>query len=109
MSVILECQPGDEVVCIEEFHASPEGESFAWDTSRHFHVGERLRYVSSRQDPRHQDRPNGWLVIFEAVDNKRYAATQTYFVTDECWQRIKRYFARRLLRDPRRKQVRPGP
>ena len=44
MSVILECQAGDEFVCIQEFHASPEGEGFSWDTSRHFQVGDRLLY-----------------------------------------------------------------
>src|SRR5437899_1376970 len=44
MSVILECQPGDEFVCIQEFHCSPDGEAFSWDTSRRFRVGERLRY-----------------------------------------------------------------
>jgi hypothetical protein len=105
MSVILECQPGDEFVCIQAFHASPDGESFSWDTCRHFRVGERLRYLDSKRDPRWADRPNGWLVVFEATDGKRYAAIQTYFVTEDCWQRIKKVLARRLLREPGRKRT----
>jgi hypothetical protein len=93
MSVMLECQPGDEFVCIQEFHASPEGEGFSWDTSRQFRVGERLCYVGFRQDPNLKDHPSGWLVVFEAADGKRYAGTQTYFVTEECWQGIESFFA----------------
>src|SRR5205085_3857527 len=92
MSVILECQPGDALVCIQEFHASPEGEGFAWATSRQFQVGERLRYLGSQQDPHFRDRPNGWQVRFEAGDGKHYAATQTYFVTEECWRGIEAVF-----------------
>lgn len=102
MSVLLNCQPGDEIVCIEAFHASPDGESFSWDTSRRFRVGERLLFVGARQDPHFKDGPNGWHVIFEVTGGKRYAAVQTYFVTDDCWARVKRYFARRLLREPKR-------
>jgi hypothetical protein len=106
MSVILECQPGDEFVCIQEFHASPDGEGFSWDTNRHFRIGERLRYLGCKQNPRFADRPNGWMVEFEAADGKHYSATQTYFVTEECWQRIKKVLARRLLREPGRKKTR---
>jgi hypothetical protein len=105
MSVLLECQPGNEFVCIQAFHASPEGEGFSWDTCRHFRVGERLRYLGCKQDPRLADRPNGWLVVFEAADGRHYAATQTYFVTEECWQRIKKVLARRLLREPRSRKA----
>ncbi len=92
MSTILEAQPGDKIVCIEPFHASPDGEGFAWATSRGFKVGERLRYAGARQDPHFKDRPNGWMVIFEVADGKRYAATQTYFVTETCWHGIEQYF-----------------
>ena len=60
MSVILECQPGDEFVCMEDFHASPEGEAFSWDTSRNFHVGERLRYVGFQQSK--PERPTDGMV-----------------------------------------------
>jgi hypothetical protein len=107
MSVILECRPGDEFVCIQEFHASPDGEGFSWDTSRHFRVGERLWYVGSRREPRFQDQPNAWMVLFEAADRKQYAAVEAYFVTEERWQGIKRYFARKLLGEPRRSTRHP--
>ena len=92
MSVILECQPGDEFVCLAEFHASPDGQGFSWETSRKFPIGERIRYIGSRQDAHFGDRPNGWQVVFEAADGKRYAATQTYFATEEDWRRIEQYF-----------------
>jgi hypothetical protein len=105
MSVILEAQPGDEIVCIEEFSASPQGEAFSWDTSRTFRVGDRIRYAGSYLDPHFQDRPVGWMVVFDADDRKRYAATHTYFVTDECWQGLKKFFAKRLLRDPNRRRT----
>lgn len=103
MSVILESQPGDELINIEEFNGSPEGTPFSWETSRRFRIGERVRYVSFFQDQHYKDHPGlGWMVIFEAADGKRYAATQTYFVTEECWRGLKKFFAKRLLREPKR-------
>ena len=45
MSPILEAQVGDEIICIGEFSASPHGEGFAWETSRTFRIGERLRFA----------------------------------------------------------------
>lgn len=108
MNVILGSQPGDELVIIQEFHASPHGQAFSWGTSRKFRVGERARFVTFSQDPHYKDHPGlGWTVTFETVDGNRYSATQTYFVTDECWQGLKRFFARRLLRDPKRHQAPP--
>jgi hypothetical protein len=94
MGVILDCRPGDEIICIGEFHASPAGGPFSWDTSRNFHVGDRLRYVGLRQNTEREDSPNSWLVLFKG-DMKQYAATQTYFVTIEEWDAIEKYFARR--------------
>jgi hypothetical protein len=105
MSVIVESQPGDVLVCIEGFSASPKGEPFSWETSRTFRVGESVRYVSYYQDDHFKDRPVGWMVTFEATDGKTYAATQTYFVTCECWEGLKRFFAKRLLRDPKRRNA----
>jgi hypothetical protein len=106
MSVIQETQPGDEIVVIQEFNASPEGEGFAWGTSRRFRVGEHVRLVRFFQDPRTRDIPGlGWTVTVDAIDGKRYAATQTHFVTEECWRKMKRFFARRLMRDPNRRKA----
>jgi hypothetical protein len=105
MSVILECQPGDSFVCIGEFHACPEGEPFSLDASRKFRIGERLRYVGFRQHQNLKDHAAGWLVVFEAADGKHYAATQTYFVIEETWEKIKKYFAQRLLREPKPKRT----
>lgn len=102
MSPILEAQPGDEIVCIAEFSASPHGEGFSWETSRTFRVGERSRYASYYRDEHFKDHPSGWRVLIDAADGKRYSATQSYFVTIDGWRGLKRFFARRLLRDPRR-------
>jgi hypothetical protein len=106
MSVIQEAQAGDELVTIEEFNASPHGESFSWETSRRFRIGERVRYVSFFQDQHFMNHPGlGWMVVFSAADGKRYAAMQTYFVTADCWEGLKRFFAKRLLRDPIRRKA----
>ena len=106
MSVILESQPGDEILIVQAFHAAPEGQPFSWGASRKFRVGERVRYVRFEQDAHHRDHPGlGWQVVFDAADGKRYAATHTYFVTEECWQGLKRFFARRLLHEPRRRHT----
>jgi hypothetical protein len=104
MSVILECRPGDRFYCLQAFHASPDGEGFSWDTARAFRVGERLRYVGHRQSANYKNRPNSWLVVFEAADGKRYAATQTYFVTGETWEGLKKHFGRQ-----RRRKLAAGP
>jgi hypothetical protein len=102
MSVILESQAGDELITIQEFQASPEGEPFSWESCHRFRVGDRVSYVGFAQDQHYKDHPGlGWMVRFDAVDGKRYAATQTYFVTGNCWQGLKKFFARRLFRDPK--------
>ena len=108
MSVIHDAQPNDEIICIREFHASPDGEGFSWNTSRRFRVGERVRYMGFRLDQHFKEQPNGWQVTFETSDGKHYAATQSHFVNVECWQALKRFFAKRLLTEPkRRSQSRP--
>jgi len=101
MNVILESQPGDELICIQEFSACPEGTAFSWDRSRAFEIGERVRYASFRQNQNLAESPAGWQVLVVAADGQQYAASQTYFVTEECWQGLKRFFARRLLREPK--------
>lgn len=105
MSVILESQAGDELIIIEEFNGSPQGETFSWDTSHRFRIGERVRYVSFFQDEHFKAHPGlGWMVVFDAADGKRYAAIQSYFVTEECWKRLKKFFARRVLRESKRRK-----
>ncbi len=103
MSVILESQPGDEIFCLAKFHASPQGQPFSWDTQRTFEVGEVVRFVAREVDPHFADQPGYWKVVFETSDGTRYAAVPAYFVTAETWSGLKRFFARRLLREPRRR------
>jgi hypothetical protein len=106
MSVIQESQAGDELIAIQEFHASPDGEPFSWETSHRFRVGERVRYLGFRQDQHYKDHPGlGWTVRFEAADGRCYAATATYFVTEECWQGLKQFFAQRRPRAPKRRNA----
>jgi hypothetical protein len=103
MSVINESQAGDELICITEFSGPPQGERSSPQSNRTFRIGERVRYVSFFRHPNLTDNPVCWNIVFEAADGKRYAATQTLFVTEDCWERIKKYFARRLLREPKEK------
>ena|SRR6266850_604276 len=105
MNVILESQAGNELICLQEFSASAEGKQFSWDSCHNFRIGERVRYVTFRPHPNLKDTPNGWLVVVDAADGQRYAASQTYFVTEECWQGLKKFFAKRLLRDPKRRRA----
>jgi hypothetical protein len=100
MNVILESEPGDELICVTEFSASPEGTTPSWETMRTFRVGDRVRYVDYYQDQNLKDNPVCWMVLFDAADGRRYSATQSYFVTIECWDGLKRYLARRLLKEP---------
>jgi hypothetical protein len=59
--------------------------------------------------PKDRYHPTEWMVLFDASDGERYSATQTYFVTMDCWRGLKRFFARRLLKDPRRPGPKPVP
>jgi hypothetical protein len=104
MSAILETEPGGELVCIEPFSAPPEEAPPGAKPRRTFRIGERVRYVGYYQDDRLKDNPAGWMVLFESTGSRgrdRYAATQTYFVTTECWEALKKYFAKRLISEPR--------
>lgn len=94
MSAINESQAGDELVCLEEFLAPPQGSGHSPATDHRFRVGERVRYVSFYRHQNLANNPVCWMVVFDADDGKRYAATQTYFVTAECWQGLEEHFAR---------------
>ena len=103
MGVISESQAGDELICIVSFSVSPKGTVRSWDTAREFRVGERIRYVGFRHErgPEY-DHPTDWMVDFDAADGQRYSATHIYFVTVECWEGLKKHFARQLLKEPQR-------
>lgn len=105
MSVILESQHGDELICIERFSAPLEGKRACREAWRTFRIGERVRYQGFFQSDNRNDKPVSWMVRFDAADGQRYAATQTYFVTTECWEGLKRFFARRLLKDPKHRKA----
>src|SRR5262245_19762589 len=98
MSVIMESQPGDKLVCVESFSASPKGEPFSWQTCRTFRVGDRVRYVSHYRDEHKKDHPTGWMVVIQADDGKEYAGTQTYFLTREAWRSLEKHFFNRAVR-----------
>jgi hypothetical protein len=92
MSVLQKSRSGDRIAIIQRFNASPKGQPFAWATSRRFRVGEEARFVRVFQDQRQMRHPClGWTVGFDAADGKRYAATQNYYVTDDCWRNLKRF------------------
>jgi hypothetical protein len=104
MSAILETQPGGELVCIMPFSVIPN-DARPGTNRRSFRIGERVRYVGYYQDKNLADNPAGWMVLFELDEPKgsrRFAATQTYFVTTESWEALKKYFAKGLMREPQR-------
>ena len=101
MSVITECRPGDQFVCIQEFSACPMDEPFSWTRSKRFQVGERLRFVEHRRNSRLREHSEAHMVVFDARDGNRYSATQTYFVTDDCWRGIVREVTRKSRKSPK--------
>jgi hypothetical protein len=94
MSVINESQKGDELVCLAEFEGPPQRVAPSPDTNHKFRIGERVRYLGSYRHANLSDNPVGWMVVFEARDGRRYAATQSYFVTADCWDGLRKHFAR---------------
>jgi len=104
VSAILETEPGGELVCIETFSVSPH-ERVGPRSRRQFRVGERVRYITYYQDDNLRDNPAGWMVVFRSDDPgdlNRYASTQTSFVTIDCWETLKKYFAKGLMSEPQR-------
>jgi hypothetical protein len=102
MSVITETEPGGEIICILSFSARPRDSNNGPmpGTRREFQVGERLRYISSFLKETPEDNPTGHMVVFEPCDGRdrnRYAATQDYFVTLECWEGLRKHFASTLV------------
>ncbi len=93
MSVINESLAGDDIYCLEEFVTSPHGQVFSWKTCKKIRVGERVRFLSWFRDENLAENPVCWMVVFEAADGKRYAGTQTYFATKECWEGLRKHFA----------------
>ena len=98
MSAITETEPGGEMVCILGFSARPRGldNQPIPSARRSFHVGERVRYVTFFYKGTPEDNPTGYMAVFEPLhseDKNRYAATQDYFVTLDCWEGIRKHFA----------------
>ena len=93
MSVINDSEKGDEIVCLEEFSGAPQGIRRSAETVRTFHIGDRVRYLGFFRHQNLFDHPVCWNLIFEADDGKRYNATQTYFVTTDCWDGLRKHFA----------------
>ena len=90
------------MVCIQSFSARPRDADDATipGTRRDFQVGERVRFISSYFKNTPKDNPTGYMAVFEPLDRRgknRYAATQDYFVTLECWEGLKKHFASTLV------------
>ena len=102
MRAITETEPGGEMVCILDFSARPY-ELSTQDkqrTRRAFRVGERVRYVSHFVKASPEDNPVGAMAVFKPLgpgDETRYAATQDYFVTPDCWEGLREHFAGKLV------------
>jgi hypothetical protein len=86
------------MVCILAFSARPRGPDHQALSGprREFHVGERVRYLASFFKNTPEDNPTGYMADFEPLDRgdgHRYAASQNYFVTLDCWQGLREHFA----------------
>jgi hypothetical protein len=99
MSAITETEPGGDMVCILGFSARPRGldDQLIPGPRRRFSVGERVRYLTFFYTPTPEDNPVGFMAVFQALDEadkNRYAATQDYFVTMDCWEGLRQHFAK---------------
>jgi hypothetical protein len=102
MSAITETEPGEEMVCVLGFSARPRGPDNEPipGQRRTFRVGERVRYVTCFYKGTPEDNPTGYMAVFEPLeseDKNRYAATQNYFVTLDCWEGLRKHFANTLV------------
>jgi hypothetical protein len=114
MSAIMETEPGGEMVCILRFSARPRGldDQPIPGERRSFQVGERVRYVNFFYKKTPEDNPTGYMAVFEPLDpedKNRYAASDTYFVTLDCWEDLGRYFARTNAKGIKRRSVADQP
>jgi hypothetical protein len=96
MSAITET--GREMVCILAFSARPRGldDQPIPGARRRFNVGEHVRYITFFYTATPEDNPVGFMAVFQPLDKtdkNRYAATQDYFVTIDCWEGLRQHFA----------------
>jgi hypothetical protein len=100
MSAITETELGGEMVCIVEFSARPRDSENRPLTGprREFRVGEHVRFVGSFFKDSPADNPTGHMAVFEPLDEGGqgpFVATQSYFVSLDCWAGLERYFRAR--------------
>jgi hypothetical protein len=101
MSAITETEPGGEMVCIVDFEARPRDDNgqIVAGQRRAFSTGEHVRYLRHFFVDTPEDHPLGYMAVFEPLDSedkRRYGATESYFVSLECWEGLRRYFASNL-------------
>jgi len=94
----METEPGGEMICILGFSARPRGldDQPIPGERRSFYVGERVRYVTFFYKKTPEDNPTGYMAVFEPLDpddKNRYAASENYFVTLDCWEGLRKHFA----------------
>ena len=99
MSVITKTEAGHEMVCILAFSARRRGLDHRPipGPRRRFNVGEHVRYITFFYTATPEDNPIGFMAVFQPLDKadkNRYAATQDYFVTIDCWEGLRQHFAK---------------
>lgn len=93
--VISEARTNDKIYCIQSFESVPLGVPFSFNhgLERTFDIGEEVEYTGYRADKEFADKPGlGWLLTFLANDDIEYAAHPQYFVTEETWKSLGRFF-----------------
>lgn len=69
---------------------------FDWENSRKFHVGDIVKYVDEYADPNETQDHLKWMVKFKCDDGTTYSASQLYFVTQDDWEDIIKYFKKSI-------------
>ncbi len=100
MSATTETEPGGEMVCILAFSARPRDPENRPLTGprRDFRLGEHVRFVSSFFKDTPSDNPTGHMAVFEPIGEPasgQYAAHETYFVSLDCWDALRKHFQRK--------------
>ena len=107
MSAIMETEPGTPMVVVTPFEVRPRDAAFqpTPGAARSFRVGEHVRYLRYYRDENLVDHPYGWMAVFEVMDGRDtnvYAASDALFVTEDCWEGLRRHFRKSFLAGLRR-------
>jgi len=94
MSVVNECRKGDLIYNIiegwsQQNIADPNN---IVDEERKFEVGDELEFIDANVDDTQKGKPCEWQVIAKCKDGYVSKAAQFFYVTEDEWNDLKKYF-----------------